>query len=1236
MSGLLDSRESLAAGTVSLLDAIQACVAIIDAQGRVLHRNRAAMSVLHDGLDFWDAIGAVGEGHRFRETVARGEAPAGALRSSIVIAGGETRTIDWLFATDDAGRIVVTGADVTGEQQLWESEQHFRSIFDNSHDAILVLDPVTERVLEANARACELYGVTLDQLLGTSMLDFSTNPEELAPVVARLFERGVVEFDTTQRRADGTLLHLQVRASRIDYFGRDAILSVNRDVTAQLATLDALRDSERKYRSVVENVPDLLWIVDATGTVHMLSAKVEEVYGFTGEEIVARGPTFWFDQIHPDDVAAVNQNFIALFQEGKPYNAEYRFRRKDGDWIWLSDRAAGTYAVNGVLLADGITQDITGRKLAEEEQVAIADFGFSALTEHDIDALVAEACRTIKRLTNSEAVFMLRHVPEEQRFDIEAAVGDTEAFADLIIADEPGRVAREALDSHEPIVIDDIDSEPLLTAPGLKAAGFVSSVSMAVNGPYAPYGVLVIASSRRAAFSDRDVSTIRSIANFLGAAMARRAAEDETFRARRDYEALIEIAQEGVVVVNIDGTISFANAKAGELLGLTPPTLAGLSFLQLVSSEDRPELLRNAYMQLDGRATKYEVRLRRPDGAILNTTVAASPVYGDNTEVSGVLMLISDITDRVRAEQFLRRSETQLREAQALAHLGSFELDLDDSEEGLLWSDELYRIVGLEPQSQPLTRDFVFRTILPESIRVLLDRRETIDMRHELTRVDRARRFVRVQARIVTDFLTGRRRIVGTVQDITEERAAQQELLDREARLRLIVSHLPVILWSSDAELRITSMIGAGAEANLTAIDLDLSVEDLFGAVTSGADPAGALQGHPLTFETTRDDRDLRVHIEPLRDDRGDIVGTVGIAFDVTERNAAERAQRDLLDIVHRAAAEWSETFDSISSPIIILHHDRTIARLNRAALAHTDAAHFRDVIGQPVGSLSGSWLWGHIADAEGPFATRVVTEDGRQWDVVGSPWKSGERTTVVASDVTDIARMQEKLQRSERMSAVGALVAGVAHEVRNPLFGISATLDAFEAVYGEEQFRPYTSALREQLDRMNELMHDLLEFGRPMPTVLTAGAIGPVLVSARTSVRALAQQADVTITIDVPQELPNVRIDRHHILQVFENLLKNAIQHSPKGAQVEIHAARAAAENAIVVTVDDRGPGFREQDLGRIFEPFFTRRRGGTGLGLSLVQRIIDDHNGAISARNREGGGASITVTLPCAEETH
>jgi signal transduction histidine kinase len=233
-------------------------------------------------------------------------------------------------------------------------------------------------------------------------------------------------------------------------------------------------------------------------------------------------------------------------------------------------------------------------------------------------------------------------------------------------------------------------------------------------------------------------------------------------------------------------------------------------------------------------------------------------------------------------------------------------------------------------------------------------------------------------------------------------------------------------------------------------------------------------------------------------------------------------------------------------------------------------------------------------------------------------------------------ARLQASLGRSERMAVMGSLVAGVAHEVRNPLFGMSSTLDAFEARFGARQeFQPYLRMLRGELNRLSELMRELLEYGRPTSVDLSPDRIDGVIAEAIHACEPLAKRTNVEIVNHIRQAFPPVLMDRRRLLQALQNLFENALQHSSSGGIVEVAAQTVRDENAVWIdcVIRDSGPGFPPDDLQRIFEPFFTRRRGGTGLGLSIVQRIVEEHHGAISAGNRPEGGGVMAMRLPLAE---
>jgi signal transduction histidine kinase len=229
--------------------------------------------------------------------------------------------------------------------------------------------------------------------------------------------------------------------------------------------------------------------------------------------------------------------------------------------------------------------------------------------------------------------------------------------------------------------------------------------------------------------------------------------------------------------------------------------------------------------------------------------------------------------------------------------------------------------------------------------------------------------------------------------------------------------------------------------------------------------------------------------------------------------------------------------------------------------------------------------------------------------------------------------RLAASLRRAETLSAMGSLVAGVAHQVRTPLFGISSVLDAMEARLGSrEEYRRYMSVLRGEAGRMTTLMHELMEYGRSANVEPSMGSVADVIAEATRTCQRLADTSQVRVEEHLNGTICSVLMDRSGLTRLFQNLLENAIQHSPAESCVTISASNLKADDRdwIEVRVEDCGPGFRKDDLPHIFEPFFTRRPGGTGLGLALVQRTAERHGGQVWAANRSDGGAIFTVRLP------
>jgi signal transduction histidine kinase len=239
-----------------------------------------------------------------------------------------------------------------------------------------------------------------------------------------------------------------------------------------------------------------------------------------------------------------------------------------------------------------------------------------------------------------------------------------------------------------------------------------------------------------------------------------------------------------------------------------------------------------------------------------------------------------------------------------------------------------------------------------------------------------------------------------------------------------------------------------------------------------------------------------------------------------------------------------------------------------------------------------------------------------------------------------DRSRLQVALRRSEVLSSLGSIVAGVSHEVRNPLFGISSTVDALEARLKRDRadgkYARHVEVLRGELVRLSKLMHDLLEYGKPPAVDIAESSVADAVGASVAACDAVARSTGATIAINIQPGVEVWPMDRTRMEQVLRNLLENAIQHSPGGTvRLDVQDAFRDGAPYLRVQVRDEGPGFDPAQLAHVFEPFFTRRCGGTGLGLSIVERIVDAHGGAVRASNCATGGAEITVHLPRATPT-
>jgi len=280
-----------------------------------------------------------------------------------------------------------------------------------------------------------------------------------------------------------------------------------------------------------------------------------------------------------------------------------------------------------------------------------------------------------------------------------------------------------------------------------------------------------------------------------------------------------------------------------------------------------------------------------------------------------------------------------------------------------------------------------------------------------------------------------------------------------------------------------------------------------------------------------------------------------------------------------------------------------------------------------------------------------VESADGRaiHVSIVTAPLagRSGAVTAAVAvvRDITRLYQLEAEMRRGETLAAAGQIAMGLAHEIRNPLGAIRGAVQLLQRELGDEaRWREYTDVLLKEVDRVNRIIEMLLDLGRPVALRPVPLNIHQLLERVALMSEELAAQRGVGIVRRYDPSLPPLLADEDRILQVFHNLVRNAVEAMPRGGRLTLitrlsmnplfakvdlgQGPRSMAE----VQVVDEGEGIPEATRSRLFTPFFTTKDTGLGLGLALCHRILEEHKGAIQIASGPGKGTAVSCFLPIA----
>jgi two-component system, NtrC family, sensor histidine kinase PilS len=338
-------------------------------------------------------------------------------------------------------------------------------------------------------------------------------------------------------------------------------------------------------------------------------------------------------------------------------------------------------------------------------------------------------------------------------------------------------------------------------------------------------------------------------------------------------------------------------------------------------------------------------------------------------------------------------------------------------------------------------------------------------------------------------------------------------------------------------------------------------------------------------------------------------------------------------------AAQSADVIRCLSSGLVTIAGDGRVSAFNEAA-AEIMGVTARAAIGKPIEQLAPeiAELLERAAGRSGLRREVISVRRGRDERVLGvsvSPLTNHRDQPVGHivnfTDLTDLRRMEEQVQRAERLAAVGQMAAGVAHEIRNPLASISGSIELLRST---PQLDPESGALMgivlREVDRLNGLITELLEYARPRERVLTPIDLAVVIEE---TLRVFAQDrnyAHVTTQLRAGVRELVVHADPAQVRQVVWNLLRNAADAMPQGGAVEVSLGLDEPAGMAEFAVEDHGKGMSQAEQERLFEPFFSTKTHGTGLGLATVHRIVSEHGGHILVDSEIGRGTRMTIRLP------
>ena len=786
-------------------------------------------------------------------------------------------------------------------------------------------------------------------------------------------------------------------------------------------------------------------------------------------------------------------------------------------------------------------------------------------------------------------------------------------------------------------------------------------------------------------------------------------------------EKAIEASSNGVVISDMnapDQPIIYSNPAFEKLTGYSPSDIIGRNcrFLQGIDT-DQTEVDKIRACIRDGRDGRVVLKNYRKNGTPFWNELVISPVRDNSGNVTHFIGVQKDITARKQAEEALRQSEANLAEAQKVAHIGSWELDVATLE--VTWSAEMFRIFGLDPQ-QPVP-SYADRQIHPGDRQLWIETLEKgltagtpyeIDVR--IVRPDGQLRYVQAKGQPTLNECGKVTKLFGTVLDITDRKQTEAALWQHIQMLDLANDTImildlegTVIYWNQGAEQLYGWTKPEAIGENVHAL-LQTTYPESLEAIKTTCIDRGYWTGELLHAKSDGTQVTVASRWTLQRDENGRPLAILEINNDITERKQAE-ADRTRLIAILEATTDFVGMADVRGNTTYLNRAGRKLLGIDEGEdLAVTSISNYSPPQvatrifdeGIPAAMQDGTWSGEtallHRDGGEIPVSQVIIahkTTDGtveylstiardisdrkRAEDALRqSERREREKALQLEQTLQELKRTQTQLVQNEKMISLGQIVAGVAHEINNPvsfIYGnlkyanryardllellqvyqqqypdpgpeIEAIAEDIELDFLVEDLPNLMKSMKSGAERIRQIVLSLRNFSRLDESEFKSADIHEGLESTLLILQHRLNETTENLKIQVIKEygdLPQVACYPGELNQVFVNILSNAIDaleesSSEKSGQSKdrtILIRTERREEKVAIRIADNGPGIPEELQQRLFDPFFTTKPvgKGTGLGLSIsYQIVVEKHGGQLTCISTPDLGTEFVIEIP------